>query len=61
MNELETIHEQVFGVAPVVIGLHWDELQDRIIAAIESGTPYNEEAELSIVDLAAYKRGELVF
>jgi hypothetical protein len=61
MNELEAIHKQVFGVPPVVIGLHWHDIQDRIIQAIESGRPYNEEEELSAVDLAAYKRGELVF
>lgn len=54
-------HVERFGVEPVVIGLHWIDVQQRIIEAIERGEPYNEEAELSPDELEQYKAGELVF
>jgi len=61
MSELDALHKTIFGVEPVVIGLHWHDVQERIIQAIESGVPYNEQNELSASDLAAYLLGNLVF
>lgn len=61
MNELEQIHKDVFGVAPVVIGLHWDDIQQRLIDAIESGIPYNEERELTTEELVEFRAGRLSF
>jgi len=61
MNELEKLHREIFSIDPVVIGLHWSDIEDRLIQAIESGIPYNEERELSQGELAAYKEGKLSF
>jgi hypothetical protein len=61
MNELEKIHEEVFGIPPVIIGLHWDDVEDRLIAAINSDTPYNEEKELTPVELAEFRAERAVF
>lgn len=55
------LHKRVFGVEPVVIGLHWEDVQDRIIEAIESGEPYDEEKELTPEQLKQYEAGELIF
>jgi hypothetical protein len=61
MNEIYDLHKEVFGVAPIVIGLHWQDATERILAAIDADKPYNEENELTPEDLASYRNGELVF
>ena len=57
----EEIHEEELGVEPVVIGLHWDDVQERILDAIEQGVPYNEEKELTPSQLKDFESGDLVF
>lgn len=61
MNELEKMHKEVFGVDPVIIGLHWDDIEKRLIDAIEAGIPYNEEKELTTQELVDYRAGNLIF
>jgi DNA repair photolyase len=61
MNELEKIHKDIFGIAPVIIGLHWDEIEQRLIDAIESGIPYNEEKELTTEELIEFRAGKISF
>lgn len=57
----EELHKQELGVEPVIIGLHWDDVQERIMDAIEQGVPYNEENELAPQELEDFESGELVF
>lgn len=54
-------HIKKFGVEPIVIGLHWEDSWERIVDSLDGDTPYNEEKELSEEELAAFKRGELLF
>jgi hypothetical protein len=61
MNDLMEIHKDVFGVEPIIIGLHWNDIDDRLIEAIESGIPYNEEKELTTAELVDYRAGRLIF
>jgi hypothetical protein len=61
MNELIKLHKEVFDVEPVIIGLHWDDLDDRLFDAIENNTPYDETKELSAAELKAFNKSELVF
>lgn len=54
-------HKEVFGVDPVVIGLNWNDVHERISDAIMNGTPYDETKELTPQELAAFEAGDLIF
>jgi len=55
------IHKKAFGVKPVVIGLHWQDSNERIIDAVLNNTPYDETKELTPQELAAFEAGDLIF
>jgi DNA repair photolyase len=61
MNDLIKMHEEIFGIAPVIIGLHWHDIEDRLIEAMETGVAYNEERELTTAELVDYRAGKLDF
>ena len=45
-KDINKLHEEVFGVAPVITGIEFpqeESLTDKIIDAINSGKPYVEE------------------
>lgn len=60
MEDIINDHVEQFGVEPVVIGLYpWD-TNERIIAAIEEGEPYNEKEDLTPLELERFERGDLL-
>lgn len=64
MENLIKRHKEKFGVAPVEIGMFWndqEQLFDNIEKAIEDNKPYNEYKDLLEEDKKAYDKGELVF
>lgn len=60
MNVYE-MHAKVFGVEPIVIGLYWSDVNERIAKAIETGKPYNEREMADPELLKAYDAGDIVF
>jgi len=61
MNDLIKMHKEIFGIDPVIIGLHWHDIEDRLIEAMETGVAYNEERELTTAELVDYRAGKLAF
>lgn len=61
MNELIRLHKEIFNVDPVIIGLHWADVDDRLFNSIENNTPYDETKELTQAELQAFNKGDLVF
>jgi DNA repair photolyase len=61
MNDLIKLHKEIFGIEPVIIGLHWHDIEQRLIDAMESGIAYNEERELTTAELVDYRAGNLSF
>jgi DNA repair photolyase len=61
MNDLIKMHKEIFGIDPVIIGLHWHDIEDRLIEAMETGIAYNEERELTTQELVDYRAGKLAF
>ena len=61
MNDLIKMHKEIFGIDPVIIGLHWHDIEDRLIEAMETGVAYNEERELTTQELVDYRAGKLAF
>jgi len=57
-------HFKVFGVAPVIIGLNWDDegaTIDGIVDAIDNGQPYSEIDQLTEEEKILYSEGKLKF
>jgi DNA repair photolyase len=60
MNVYE-LHQDVFGVSPIIIGINWEDLPDRILSAIEDGVPYDETREIERDLLAGLNDGQVYF
>lgn len=64
MESLIKEHLEAFGIAPVLIGLNWndpEETMEGIAESIDNGIPYNELDLLSDKDRELYESGKLVF
>jgi len=64
MENLNKQHKEKFGVDPYVIGMFWNNpqlLEDNILKAIETNTPYNEYELLTKEEQEAFDKGELLF
>ena len=61
---VEDKHKEHFGKEPNIIGMFWDDpqlVEDNIIKAIETNTPYDEYELLTDEEKIAFDKGLLLF
>lgn len=64
IKELRKQHKAKFGKEPNVIGMFWDDpqlVEDNILKAIETNTPYDEYELLTDEEKEAFDKGMLLF
>jgi len=59
MDEISELHKEIFGVYPVVLGLHTN-AYNRILDALDGDEPYDESKELPKEDIDRLKEGQLL-
>lgn len=60
-NDLVKQHKELFGKEPIIIGIYFTDVWERVAASIARNEEYNELQELTRQQKDEYEKGNLLF